>query len=61
MMSQQPTVYQGMMNNQQGNVYNPNGGNPQLNRAPSQPPMGMGNQQWQNRPPQNAYNQVKSI
>ena len=59
MMPQQSNVYQGMMNNQQANVYNQTGGNPTLNRTPSQPPMTMPNQQWPNRPPQNAYNQVK--
>lgn len=61
MMPQQSNVYQGMMNNQQGNVYNPTGGNPPLNRTPSQTPMGMGNQQWANRAASNAYNQVISI
>ncbi len=58
-MPQQSSGYQNMMNNQQANVYNPTGGNPTLNRTTNQPPMSMSNQQWANRPPQNAYNQVK--
>lgn len=61
MMPQQSTVCQNtMMNNQQTNVYDLAGGNPSLNRTSSQRPMAITNHQWQNRPPQNGCNQVKS-
>lgn len=66
-MQQQTPVYPTMMNNQGQNVYNPAANNPALNRTPSQTPMSIQNQQqWTNnstmnvnRPPNNAYNQVK--
>lgn len=61
MMSQQQSVYSNLMNNQQGNVYNPTANN----RTPNQTPMSISNQQWANNPnmnvprqAQNAYNQV---
>ena len=61
MAPQQPPIYQNMINNQQANLYNLGGGNSSLNLTSNQPPMAAPNQQWQNRPPQDPYNQVKSM